>query len=216
MLNGEPYAVIGVMPRRFAFPGIQACEFFTALQEDPANGRYQHQYDVVARLKPGITLDQARANMTVIVRRLEQSYPSTNTGWGVAVLPLREMIAGKATKLTTILFGAVLAVLLLACANVAGLMLARAVSRTREIAVRAALGAARTRLVRQMLTESLLLVLAACGLGLVFAQWLMNILRSAAPEELGIQTALRMDSRVLLFTVAFSTVTGLAFGMVPA
>ncbi|SPF41758.1 Macrolide transporter ATP-binding /permease protein [Candidatus Sulfotelmatobacter kueseliae] len=216
MLNGEPYTIIGVMPKRFVFPGIQTCEFFTALQEDPANGRYQHQYGVVARLKPGVTLEQAQANMTVIARRLEQEYPVTNTGWGVAVLPLRAMIAGDATRPTAVLFGAVFAVLLLACANVAGLMLARAASRTKEIAVRAALGAARARLVRQMLTESLLLALAACGFGLVFAEWLMNILRSAAPEELGLDTVLRMDSRVLLFTVAISAVTGLVFGLVPA
>jgi putative ABC transport system permease protein len=217
MLNGEPYTVIGVMPKRFVFPGMQTCEFFSALQENPENGRYQHQYGVMARLKPGITLEQAQANMTVIARRLEHAYPATNTGWGVAVLPLREMIAGYTAKPTTILFGAVFAVLLLACANVAGLMLARAAGRTKEIAVRAALGAARTRLVRQMLTESLLLALAACGLGLVFAQWLlMNILRAAAPEELGIETVLHMDSRVLLFTVAISTLTGLVFGLVPA
>jgi putative ABC transport system permease protein len=216
MLNGEPYTVIGVMPKRFVFPGIQKCEFFTALQEDPANGRYQHQYDVLARLKPGVTLEQAQASMTVIARRLEQEYPDTNTGWGVAVLPLREMIAGNAAKPTSILFGAVFAVLLLACANASGLMLARAASRTKEIAVRAALGAARIRLVRQMLTESLLLALGAGGFGLVFAQWLMNILRAAAPEESGIADALRMNPVVLLFTLAISLLTGLVFGLAPA
>jgi len=216
LLDGEPYTIVGVLPKRFAFPGVQTCEFFTALQEDSASSRYQHQYDVVARLKPAVTMEQAQANMAVIARRLEQQYPETNKGWGVAVLPIRRMITQYAAMPTTVLFSAVLFVLLLACANLAGLMLARTSGRAREIAVRTALGAGRLRLIRQILTESVLLALVGGGFGLLFADWLMKILRAAVPEDLGIDAVLHMDSAVLLFTFAVAVLTGIVFGVAPA
>jgi putative ABC transport system permease protein len=216
MLDGEPFTIIGVLPRRFAFPGIRTCEFFTALREDPANGRLQHQYSVIARLRPGVTLERAQADMTTIARSLEQQYPATNKGWSVVVRPLREAIAQEARMPVLLLFSTVLFVLLLACANIAALQLARASGRAKEVAIRAAMGASRSRLVRQMLTESVLIALAGGGLGLVVAQWLMAVLRVAAPADFGLDTTLRIDSTVLGFTLVVSILTGIVFGLAPA
>jgi hypothetical protein len=168
-LDGMPYAIIGVLPARFAFPGVKTCEFFSSVQESPLNGRTQHQYGVVARLKPGVTVERAQADMTSITRRLAQEYPETNTGWGAVVVPIRQALAGLVKKPVLILAGAVAFVLLLACLNVAALLLARASGRAREVAVRASLGATRGRIVRQTLTESVLLALFGGGLGLILA-----------------------------------------------
>jgi len=216
MLNGQPFTVIGVMPRRFAFPGVRTCEFFTALREDPASGRYQHQYAVVARLKPGITVERAQADMTTIAHRLEQEYPATNMGWGVAVMPIRQAIAEQVRTPVAILFSAVGFVLLLACANVAGLLLARASGRAKEMAIRSAIGAARVRIMRQMLTESVLLAVVGGALGLVWAGWLMDVLRVATPEDFALDSTLRIDSNVLAFTLVISLLTGVLFGLAPA
>ena len=216
MLDDRPFTIIGVMPSRFAFPGIKTCEFFTALREDPANDRLQHQYGVVARLKPGITMERAQADMTTIARRLEQDFPKTNTGWGVEVAPIRQAIRESAKKPVLLLFSAVAFVLLLACVNIAGLQLARASGRAKEIAIRASLGAGRGRIARQMLTESVLLALAGGSLGLAFAQWLMDVLRAVAPKDFALDSTLRMDAHVLAFTLLVSLLTGVAFGLAPA
>jgi putative ABC transport system permease protein len=215
-LDGQPFTIIGVMPRGFAFPGVQTCEFFSALQEDPGNSRSQHQYDVVAQLKPGVSMEQAQVNMTLIARRLEQAYPETNRGWEVKVFPLRQSLAGEIGTPVLVLSVAVFFVLLLACANVAGLQLARASGRAREIAIRAAVGASRGRIICQMLTESVLLAVAGGSLGLLFAQWLMDVMRGAAPKDLGLDATLRLEPVVLAFTLALSLLTGIAFGLAPA
>jgi putative ABC transport system permease protein len=216
VLNGEPFTIIGVLPSRFVFPGIQTCEFFTALQESPLNNRYQHQYGVLARMKPGITIERAQSDMTTIARRLEQDYPETNKGWGVVVTPIRRAIAEQTRAPVTVLFSAVAFVLLLTCVNLAGLLLARASGRAKEIAIRASLGATRGRIVRQILTESVLLALVGGGLGLVFASWLMGVLRAAAPEEMALDATLRLDPLVLTFTLAISVLAGVVFGLAPA
>ncbi len=216
LLDGSPFTIIGVLPARFAFPGIKTCEFFTALREDPANSRMQHQYDVIARLKSGITKERAQADMTTIARRLEQDFPATNTGWGVEVEPIRQAILAGARKPVLLLSSAVAFVLLLACVNIAGLQLARASGRAKELAIRASLGAGRGRIARQMLTESVLLALAGGSLGLVFAQWLMDVLRSTAPEDFALDSTLRMDAHVLAFTLLVSLLTGIGFGIAPA
>jgi putative ABC transport system permease protein len=216
ILDGTPFTIIGVMPSQFAFPGIRTCEYFSSVGESPLDGRYQHQYGVVARLKPGITLERAQADMNTITRRLEQQYPETNRGWGAKVVPIRQALAEETRKPTLVLFSAVGFVLLLACVNVAGLLLARASGRAREIAIRASLGAGRGRIVTQMLTESVLLSLAAGGLGLLFAQWLMDVLRGAAPQDYALDATMRLDTSVLLFALAISLLTGIVFGLAPA
>jgi putative ABC transport system permease protein len=215
-LDGRTYTVIGVLPRGFAFPGIESCEFFTSLQESPANSRKQHQYGVVARLKPGVSVTQAQSEMSTIARRLEQEYPATNTGWGVKVVPLRAALA-KVIRTPVLLLTAVVGfVLLLACINVSGLVLARASGQTREVAIRAALGAGRGRILRQMLTETVLLSLLGGAAGVLVALALMHVLRAAAPQELALDTALRLNPAVLLFTLALSILTGIVAGFVPA
>ncbi|MGD0221864.1 MAG: ABC transporter permease [Terriglobia bacterium] len=215
-LDGTPFTIVGVLPASFALPGIKTCEFFTALREDPARDRMQHQYSVIARLKPGITVERAQADMTTIARRLEQEFPATNTGWGVKVQPIRNALLEGVQKPVLLLFAAVGFVLLLACVNIAGLQLARASVRGKEMAIRASLGAGRGRIIRQMLTESVLLALAGGGLGLVIAHWLMDVLRSTAPEDFALDSTLRMDPHVLFFTLLVSVITGIGFGIAPA
>jgi putative ABC transport system permease protein len=216
ILDGEPFTIVGVLPARFAFPGMRTCDFFTALQDNPANPRTQHQYDAIARLKPGLTREHAQAEMTTIARRLEQEFPATNKGWGVQVEPLPEGMLGGVKKPVLLLFSAVGFVLLLACVNIAALQLARASARAKELSLRASLGASPARLVRQMLTESILLALAGGSLGLVFAYWLIDVLRAAAPRDMGLDSALHMDGYVLAFTVLLCLLTGVAFGSAPA
>ncbi len=210
------YAIIGVLPAGFTFPGIKTCEFLASVQESPLNGRYQHQYGVVARLKPGLTVGRAQVDMNTITQRLAQEYPATNTGWGAAVMPVRQALAGQVKKPVLVLAAAVAFVLLLACVNVAALLLARASGRAREVAVRASLGATRGRIVRQMLTESLLLALVGGGLGLAIAAWLMDVLRTAAPEDFSLDVTMRLNPAVLVFALAVSLLTGVLFGLAPA
>ncbi len=216
MLDGFPFTVIGVMPRGFAFPGVRTCEFLRPLTPDPASGRRQHQYDVIGRLKPGVTLERAQADMNTIANRLEQQYPETNKGWQIRLEPLRAGLAREAGRPVLLGFSVVGFVLLLAGVNVAGLLLARASSRAKEIAVRASLGASQLRIVRQMLTESVLLSLAGGACGVLFAAWLMNVIRGVAPEDLALDASLRLNWIVLLFTLAVALLSGVAFGLAPA
>ncbi len=216
ILDGAPYTILGVMPRGFAFPGLQTCEFWAPLQEDPGNDRLQHQYSVIARLKPGISITRAQADMSAIAHQLEQQYPETNKDWHVDVSPLEGSLAHQIKTPAAILFSAVTFVLLLACANVAGLMLVRASGRAREIAIRVSLGASKARVARQMLTESVLLALGAGALGLLFAAWLMDAFRTAAPKDFALDTTMRLDLTVIAFTLAISILTGVAFGLAPA
>jgi putative ABC transport system permease protein len=216
ILDGAPYTIIGVMPRRFAYPGLKTSEFWAPLGEDPGKGRFQHQYSVIARLKPGISITRAQADMSAIAHRLELQYPETNRDWHLKVSPLEDSLAHQIEAPAAILFSAVTFVLLLACANVAGLMLVRASGRAREIAIRISLGASRARVARQMLTESVLLAVAAGALGLLIAAWLMDWFRMAAPEDLALDATMRLDMTVLAFTLAVSILTGIAFGLAPA
>src|SRR5207249_1262910 len=178
--------------------------------------RGEHHFLVVARLRRGVDLKQAQTEMNTISSRLEQQYPSDNRGWGAMVVPLREEIVGKVRPALLVLLGAVAFVLLIACANVANLTLGRALARRREFAIRATLGASRKRLMRQVLTESVILSLLGGIVGLLLATWGVHLLLSLSPESVPRRDEIGLDRPVLLFTFCVSLLTGLIFGVVPA
>jgi putative ABC transport system permease protein len=217
-LDGEPFTVIGIMPQSFQFPYRQSItELWVPINNGPQlmGDRGTHYLFVTGRLKQGVTIEAARREMDVIANRLEQQYPQ-NKGRGVKLTPLNEAVTGSARSSLLVLFGAVGLVLLIACANVANLLLARAASRTREVAIRMALGAGRGRLIRQFLTESLILALAGGFAGLLFGVWGTGLLVDLAAKQIPRSWEIGLDWRVFLFLVIICIVTGLAFGLAPA
>jgi predicted permease len=218
-LNNQDYEVVGVMPGGFALPLNEESEIWTPLVFAPEelNLRNNHYLKVLARLKPNVTIEQAGAEMTGIAGQLKNEYPKTNENTGAAVFSLHSEVVGDVRTPLLIFLGAVAFILLIACANVANLMLARAAGRQREIAVRIALGASRWRLVRQMLIESVVLGLAGGGAGLLLALWGIELLSGSA-QQMAVPRArsIGLDGRVLLFTLGASILTGLIFGSVPA
>ena len=217
-LDGLNYTVAGVMPNGFEFP-IQAerVEVWTPLEqpEDLAQLRGAHYLDVVGRMKTGVSLVQARADVETIASRIAQQYPKEVSG-KITVVPLKEYLVGQARPYLLMLAGAALLVLLIAIANVASLTLARAAERQKEIALRTALGASKSRVVRQLLTESLILSFVGGLAGVTLAVWCTGFLTAIAPGDLPRLQSAYVDGRVLLFALAISVISGILLGLIPA
>jgi len=215
-LNGEKFQIIGVMPADYAFPS--SAELWVPWDMDPAKlpHRGSHGFHAIGRLKPGVTPQQARADLQAIAQRLAQQYPNSNRGIGANVVELREQLVGHIRPALLVLLGAVTLVLLIACVNVANLLLARAGTRNREIALRLALGAAPARVVRQLLTESLLLSALAALPGLLLAVWGVTLLRSLPGVPVPDPAQIHLDAPVLFFALGITLMNGTLFGLAPA
>lgn len=223
VLNGVTQTVIGVMPEGFDFFVKEnafvkkAPEFWLPVAFGPNSRVRQGRFmSAIGVLKPGVSIEQARSEMNALGVRLEQQYPDFNKGWGITLVPLHEQFSGDLRPALIVLLGAVGFVLLIACANVANLLLARSVARQKEFAIRAALGAGRARIIRQLLTESLLLAFAGCLIGLILTRWGIDALLAISPRALLSLTTVSMDKRVLGFALGISFLTSLIFGLLPA
>src|SRR6185369_4147674 len=214
-LSSSSRTIIGVMPRGFRFPEVSDLWVPLAFSTKTYT-RNDHGLEVIARLKDGVTIAQAQADMNNVAAHIEEQNPVTNEGVGVTVTSLHENLSGSYRDALLILLGVVGCVLLVACVNVANLMLARASARQKEFALRAALGASRWRIIRQLLLESVLLAIAGGALGFVLSIWALHLLLTAIPIDLPFWMNFDLDLRVLGFTLAITLLTGLIFGAVPA
>jgi len=217
IMDGDPYIIVGVMPASFQFPD-KLTEIWTplAVRDAIKANRGGLWLSVLGRLKPGASMEQARAEMNLIGGNLERQFPATNRGYGVWTVPLLNQVVGNLRTGLLVLFAAVGFVLLIACANVANLFLARGAGREKEIAVRAALGAGRIRLVRQLLVESFVFAIPAGVAGLLVAYGGLRALIALAPADMPRLDEIAMDGRVLVFAIAASLASALFFGLVPA
>ena len=216
LLDGEAYTVVGVMPVSFEKPSSAALWVPLVWTSAEKAVRGEHSMAAVARLKPGVTVQQAQAQLDTIAARIAQQYPADAAGWGAAVVPLREETVGDVRKPLLMLLGAVICVLLIACANVANLMLARTIDRRKEIAIRTAFGAKRTRIVQQVLSESLLLSATGGVLGLIVAHFGTRLVVNFFGASLPRLADIKMDATVLGFAMGAALLTGAIAGIVPA
>jgi putative ABC transport system permease protein len=228
-IDETPHIIVGVMGRGFQFPAhsdlwvlgrnrsaVPLSLISQVPQNDWAHERDGHFIRVIGRLRPGVTLSQAQSDIAAITRRLEQDFPKTNAGLGSSVVPLHTQVVGDVRGMLFILLGAVAFVLLIACTNVANLMLARATQRDRELAIRMAVGASRFRLIRQLLTESLLLSVAGGLAGLLVSIWAVDLFVKLSPGDIPRLDEASVDFRLLGFALLVSVVTGIGFGLLPA
>jgi len=227
-VDGKNVTVIGVMPQGFKFPGDTGTvlNIFTAppaqlwvplaLAPRAWSARSAHYLEVIGRLKPGVTPDQAQAEMNSIEQELVKEYPREYIGSDIKLVPLHAQVVGSFRSALLVLFGAVVFVLLIGCANLANLLLSRATSRQREVAIRSALGASRLRLIRQLVTESLALSIAGGTLGVLTAAWGIGMLKLILPSNFPRTSNIHLDGPALIFTALASVATGLVFGLVPA
>jgi len=217
-LNGEPYTVIGVAPPHFG----EASKVDTWVpmgfkpDETAADARGGHYLNVVGRLRPSVNITSARSELELLAAQLARQYPDSNLGWGVTMSPILDYSVRDVRPILYTLLGAVGCVLLIACANIGNLLLARATARHRELSIRTALGASRARLVRQLLTESILLGLAGGAAGVLVARWGLDLLLTLAPSTLPRTNDIHLDASVLIFSLALSALTGVIFGIAPA
>ena len=227
-INHERHVIIGVMPPGFHFPHgaempagyalMARTDVWRPYADSPEYWRNDDTRDFIAmgRLKPGVALAQAQAEMTTIAQREAQAYPKTHTGWTVHLRPLALQVAGKTRPVLFVLLGAVAFVLLIACANVANLLLCRSAARRKEMAVRSAIGAGRGRIVRQLLTESVLLSVVGGGIGLLLGMWGVQVILALSPPNIPRLHETALDGRVFLFSLCISLLTGAIFGLAPA
>jgi predicted permease len=217
LLDGAPRVVIGVMPRDFHFPSADAALWTLMPREERENQeRDNNWFQVIARLKPGVTIENARADANVIAAQLEQRYPKDNQNVGASVIALRDELSSQSTLMLLALCGASICVLLIACANLANLLIARSLVRRRELDVRLALGAGRERLVRQLLTESLVIATVGGICGIAIAVAAVPLLSRLVPNSLPLAETPTVDLRVLLVAGLVTALTGIAFGVFPA
>ncbi|HTG88187.1 MAG TPA: ABC transporter permease [Pyrinomonadaceae bacterium] len=216
-LDSKSFEVIGVMPKNLTFP--QTADLWVPLNFDgnpELRVRKAHFLRPLGRLKPGVTMAQAQSDTDGIATQLEKQYPNSNTGWSLRLEGLRDRLIGSSKTSLFILFGAVGFVLLIACANVANLLLVRAAGRQKEIALRTALGASRFRIVRQLMTESLLLAIIGGTIGALIAAWGIDLLVLLSGNTIPPTATVRIDATVLAFTLVTTVITGLLFGLAPA
>jgi putative ABC transport system permease protein len=214
-LDGRPYIVIGIMPRAFGF--ATRADLWQPLAADPTSCRGDHRLGVVGRLRSGVTIDAATADMRAIARQLAEQYPASNAEWGVRIESFQDWFVGPELRGRVIaLLFAVGLLLAMACVNVANLLIARASTREREMGVRAALGAGRWRITRQLLTESLTLAAIGAAVGILLAALAMPMLRRIGGDAVSRLDEMSFDWRVLGFAIGASLVTGLLFGLAPA
>jgi putative ABC transport system permease protein len=219
-IDGVTHTIIGVTPPEVIYPrGAEILAPF-AMTPDAMRDRGSHYTLAVGRLKEGVTIGQAQADLDAIARRLEQQYPNTNTGRGVEVFPVLEDTVRHYEPALLLMMAAVALVLLIACANVANLTLARATDRMKEIALRLALGASRRRIIRQLLTESVIVAVMGGAIGILLAVWGVDAIKAAMPVEAHAWipgfNQLGVNSSVLVFTLIVSVATGIFFGLAPA